>query len=468
MGKDAAADMAGGIDDSPGERTRDDSLAARLTGLSDVLPAAILILGFAAVSFIAFRGQGSADITALWLAGDFFAQGRPDLVYPADTTVFTLIAPREWYGAMAARGLPGDVFPFLYPPLWAWAMARIASIADLGAVRDIASALNPLLLGGCMVLAHRIARPPLALATWVAFALVCAMFSATGLVAIIQNQPQILVSFLVLLAIERSERGAPRAAGAVLALAAALKLYPALLVLVWLRAGNRAAARAFLLTGALLAALSVALAGWPLHAEFLRLTHVLSQTGMATKWSYGLDRMIGEIFLHDRFRFIETPGYAPAGTVATGWQVFLKPAALVWTMGAAQVAAVAACAEGLRRTETPTARAAVWAALLTALAFLGPIGWIYYYIAPMAFAPLLMLGTAPFRGLAVIALLCLGMAAPLWYTTITDTGPFAARNLLGGCMALAMGAAFASVWHMSRRAVPGPRSQPRPPPRPPQ
>ena len=44
-----------------------------------------------------------------------------------------------------------------------------------------------------------------------------------------QNQPQILVSFLTVLALERAMRGHERTAGLALAVAAAIKVYPVLL-----------------------------------------------------------------------------------------------------------------------------------------------------------------------------------------------------------------------------------------------
>ncbi|MDX1739050.1 MAG: glycosyltransferase 87 family protein, partial [Alphaproteobacteria bacterium] len=49
--------------------------------------------------------------------------------------------------------------------------------------------------------------------------------------ALRENQPQILVSFLILLAIERERAGWNIAGGAALALAASIKLYPALFAL---------------------------------------------------------------------------------------------------------------------------------------------------------------------------------------------------------------------------------------------
>lgn len=186
--------------------------------------AATLLLAAAFVVFSQslFAAAPSADLRALWLAGQMLAEGRPDLVYPAETGVFTMRPPPEWLTWLEARGHSGEVFPYIYPPLWAW----LAGVTGLSftAMNSAAQIINPALIVAMLLLARRLAAPAMHPAGCLALGLAILATSTIGSIALYQNQPQILVAFLTVLAVERAEHGAPRLAGAALALAAAIKL----------------------------------------------------------------------------------------------------------------------------------------------------------------------------------------------------------------------------------------------------
>ncbi len=387
----------------------------------------------------------SNDLAALWLAGEFLREGRPDLVYPADTALFTMLPPPEWFARQAARGNPGDVFPYLYPPLWAALAAATGRATDLATVRLVAGWLNPALLAGCLILAHRIARPRVAQEIWLIAGLAFLMLTSVGLIALGQDQPQILVAFLTLLAIERSEAGAPRTAGAALALAAALKLFPALLAIVWLATGKRRATMAFLLAGTALALASVALAGWPLHRDFLRVIRVVSATGLVTNLSYSFDGLVAQLFLADHVQFIRSPARDPALGIRAGWNVVARPAVVGLIGIGLQAATLAFAIRALRRAREPAARAAAWAAALTFLAFFGPVGWSYYYIAPAAFLPLLIDRFGTLRGLILLALLACPVSIATPGLDIALPGILRPLQLFGAVTMLAMGIVFARL-----------------------
>jgi hypothetical protein len=392
----------------------------------------------------------SADLTALWLAGQFLAEGRPDLVYPADATLFTMLPPPEWFARQAAAGQPGDVFPYLYPPLWAALAANLSPHASLVAVLAVAGWINPALLAGCFILAWRIAGRPLRPDIWLAAGLTFAMFTSVGLIAIGQDQPQILVAFLTLLALERAESGAPHAAGAALALAAAIKLFPALLVIFWLGRDRRAALAAFAVAGAALALLSVALAGWPLHRDFLRIIRAVSATGLVTNLSYSLDATLGQLAYTDRIAFIRSPARDPALGDRAGWNVYAKPAALGLALLAAQIATLALAARALARAAGPATRAAIMAAALTFATLLGPVGWSYYYIAPAAFLPLLLTRFGALSGLAVMVLIALPVCVAMSILNPALPGILRPLQLFGVVAMMVMGAAFLSLARRTR------------------
>jgi alpha-1,2-mannosyltransferase len=401
----------------------------------------VVILVFLALChFLIIRA--SADLTALWLAGEFLRDGRPDLVYPADTTVFTMLPPPEWFTRQAGRGIAGDVFPYLYPPLWAVLAARLAAVSDLSSVLSVAKWLNPLLLAGCLILAHRIARPRIRQDVWLLTGLALYMFTSLGLIAIGQDQPQILVAFLTLLAIERAEAGSAKSAGAVLALAAAIKLFPALLAIIWLFAGNRRAVLSFAVAGALLGGMSVLLAGWPLHLDFLRMIRVVSGTALVTNLSYSFDGLIGQVLLSDQVQFIRSPARDPAMGIMAGWNVIPKPAVVGILALTAQGLAVILAVRALRLTADQGPRAAIWAATLTFLAFFGPVGWSYYYIAPAAFLPLLLVRFGIMRGLLILVMLASAISIATPFIDFALPGILRPLQLIGAVVILCMGAIF--------------------------
>jgi len=109
--------------------------------------------------------------------------------------------------------------------------------------------------------------------------------------------------------VERHRAGAPLTAGAVIALAASIKLYPALLALPFLASGNRRAFGSFVVIGASLGGLSIALAGWPLHSLFLAEVGRISGTVMSTIHTYSFDAIIGQMFFADQMQMIHDPNF---------------------------------------------------------------------------------------------------------------------------------------------------------------
>ena len=368
----------------------------------------VLVIGtFAIVCYLLFSGAGSADLSAVWLAGGQIAAGHPELVYPPDTTVFTMLPPPEWTPMARAEGMEGDIFPYIYPPIWAQLAAYLHGVTDRAGVMAAASLLNPVLMAMCLVLAHRIAAPRMGAAAWTAAGLVFLSLTSVGLIALGQNQPQILVAFLVLLAIERAESGAPVAAGIALAFAAAVKGYPAILALVWLLTGHRRAVLTFALTGAALGGLSVALAGWPLHRAFLHASGLVAGTGLMNNLSYTIDAALGNTVFADRVQFIASPFRDQSLGFRAGWKLYEKPGWAVIMGLILQVGILTWMAMALRTASDRPRRGAIWAAGLTFATLVAPVGWSYYYLAPAAFLPLAFARWGLARGLGLLIALAL-------------------------------------------------------------
>ena len=194
-----------------------------------VAAALLLVLCAWAVGFMWDRHP--ADLSALYLARHMVASGQADLVYAAPKGFFGAVPP-DWGPALAALGLAGEeVLAYVYPPLWAVLLAPVTEALSPAAFFRAAAVLEMALLAASVLLAWRLARGwAMPLWGWLMLSAALLAGSAISFQAVTQLQPQIVVVFLVLLAFERDAEERPVQAGAVLALAAALKLAPAALV----------------------------------------------------------------------------------------------------------------------------------------------------------------------------------------------------------------------------------------------
>lgn len=419
---------------------------ARPLASRDALATAVVALSFLVICAVYFGAGASADLRAIWMAGRALAEGHPDLVYPTDSGYFTMLPPEDWLTRLTAEGYSGEVFPYLYPPLWAWLMSLIAGSVRFEVVQAVASVLNPLMMVGLILTAWRLAAPRLAAAQYLAIAVVVMLISAIGSLALYQNQPQILVAFLTVLAIERSERGHEVTGGAILALAAALKILPAVFVLLLLAAGRRRAVGAFLVAGAALALLSVAVAGWPLHQRFLALLGVISNSAMLSPIIYTWQSVIAQTLFADQLHWVIARPVNPVETSSYGWAVVEMPRGFAFGCKLVQAAALGALFLRFRATGDTRDRALLWPAAFGIMSVLGPIAWCYHYLAMAAFAPCLIDRLGLRRGLSLLAVVVV-LASPWIASWLLEGHRFAfdhsrLRQALGTVAMTALALAF--------------------------
>lgn len=369
-----------------------------------------LVFGFTVLSIWRFWGSHSPDLLATWLAGHFYGQGALDQVYPGDTRLFTMLPPDRWWPYLQTQGWDKSVFPFVYPPLWAALASVITPFVSMEGFRLGASLINPALMALMVVLAGRaMGQRDRALFIFTAVGLAIMWLTLPGGVALEQNQPQVLVSFLLVLAIERDRAGAHTTAGAALAFAAAIKLYPALIALLWLASGRNRSTLSFVIAGALLAGLSVALAGWPLHSAFLHQISVIKDSVLLTAFTYGLDPTLAQIFAPDSLEFIAGLDNSPAAQSARGWTVMAKPP--LWSI-ASTAALLALMLFGTIHLRRNDPNAAIWAALLAGIALISPLSWGYHYLPALAFAPAVVAGFGPRWGGFLLAIILAPISTP--------------------------------------------------------
>lgn len=380
------------------------SPALRLAGLIALLAFVLVVVRFG-------PAVPSRDLMALWLAAKAVAAGDPGSVYPPLSPLFEMRPPIDWFAQARDVGRPGEVYPYLYPPLWAWLLAPVTRWLDFGTVAAGAFLLNSLMLLTAPLVALRLALGGRtgewghAAGAALAFGLALLLLTRIGPVALLQGQPQIAVAFLVLLGLERDRNGHPLAGGVAMGLAIALKLSPLPLALIWLVAGRWRAFGATAVTGGVLGLASVGLAGWAPHAQFLAELRAIDHTMLVSSAAYSLDVLAaalgwgagGQLISSLPAEITDPTIVGAAAAPQLGWLVMPKPPLYGLAQRVILIALVLGTGLALRRLDDPARRAALWSAAMTAIAFFGPIGWVYYYIAPAALAPAVLL-CLPRRG----------------------------------------------------------------------
>ncbi|MEM9973483.1 MAG: glycosyltransferase 87 family protein [Pseudomonadota bacterium] len=404
--------------------------------------------------------RGSPDLEATWIAAAFFAAGDYGNVYPPPGPLFTMQPPEAWLPLLEGPGAVREMFPYVYPPLWAALVAEALPYAPFSRAEPLATALNAALLVAIPVLAWRAARSPIPLAIWLMVAGAAMITTHVGFIAIKQNQPQILVSFLMVLAIERSRAEAPIAAGAALACAAAIKGYPALFAMLWLAGGNWRAVMAFAGFGGTLAAASIALAGWPLHAAFLAQLKSISATLLYTPISYNLNGIAIAFLEGGSFQFVESARAAASGQTS-GWHVAQKPPAWILATGTGTALTLGWLAIAYRHASAGARHTLLWPLAIGTIALLAPLTWSYHYLPMFAFLPALLTTFGARRGAILLIVLLLPLQATVLPHYIDAQFVKNPTQFLGSVAMAGLVLAFL-IAHLAPRHLPTPAAKPEP------
>ena len=275
-----------------------------MTDRMDKILGIVILGGFAALMLFRFWGRWPIDLSALYFAAYFFDEGAYDLIYAPDGLALWGEAYVEWRELARTQGYESDLLPaYLYPPIWAavlgpWVKSvPFVSFANVFLVAFVGSVV------GMIVMSYAIARQ-IADALGVRavyFALFCSIgaliagYSSIGSISFQLGQVQIIVSFLLVLSLYLLSLGKDISAGTVLALAAAIKLMPAMLAVLFIMERRWRALGAFVVAGALLAGLSVSVAGWPLHQGLLERIGNLSSQVSISRLSVGIETVLSHI-----------------------------------------------------------------------------------------------------------------------------------------------------------------------------
>lgn len=354
--------------------------AGRVNPARDRQASVILLTLWTVVTIWQQWGHWAEDLSAVYIAAALWRSGQPDLIYAAPPGFFGGVAA-SWLPVMEAIGIGQESsFPYVYPPLWAALAAPLTGVLSVHGFFNALTLVQVPLLAGSVLLAARILKPVvMPLWLWTVLGLLVLNLSIQSHVALWHNQPTITVTFLTLLAFERLGAGRPITAGLTLALAAAIKLTPSAFVLIFLIDRQHRAIAAFVIAGAALAGLSLALAGWPMHQAFLDSLRQVSSSGLLVEINVSLRTAL--LALGSAIGIFEPVDF-------TAPHIYRNPP--LWLGPAVTLAGLILIALFLRALATlpgPARRGIGLFALSILLSLFGPLGWQHYYLLPMLLLP---------------------------------------------------------------------------------
>ncbi|HZE88120.1 MAG TPA: glycosyltransferase family 87 protein [Verrucomicrobiae bacterium] len=317
------------------------------------------------------------DFKAYAAGATALAAGRPDMLYPDPATLNLGVLPDQpWVKFAMDHGIPHPS-AYIYPPFLAVVLRPLAALPYHRA-NQVWFLLNAALFAasvGLLVTWRRGAVAPEA-AGAIAFA---SMNFYPTFRALQCGQVGMILLFLTAAALWSLERERDGLAGTAIAIAAAIKLTPAILIAFFFLAGRHRAGRASLVAGTACAAVSIAGAGFDNHVVFLRDFLPTLSRGAATFANQSLTGFLARLATGatmNAYEFLEGPPWLGAASRASSAAVLLASLAL-----GARAARRGRTAEGLSLV--------VLGSLLAS-----PISWEHHFIAALVpIAVLLVLAT---------------------------------------------------------------------------
>ncbi len=385
------------------------ALPGRLTGASTDLGVTMAILAaWVGLTLVGQWGNWPGDLAAVYVAGWFWDHGQPGLIYALPKGFFGGTPP-EWAGLMAQIAPPeADAYAYIYPPVWAALAAPLTRALSAMEFFNLVALIQVPMLAASLWLGLRLSdvagpgRSPRW--PWVIGMLLVLQLSAPMAIALYQNQPTITVTFLTLLAFDRLWAHQPRLAGGLLALAAAIKLTPALFAILFLTTGQRRAFVSFCVTGVGLAAFNLGLTGMAANLQFIR------TLSLASEYS-----LLSSVNLSLRAALEAAAAALGHGQTDLGLTNTLNVTSHLWISLVSAALLIAVPVLMARRLAPLTEKARQGAFLLTfavAVNLFGPVGWQHYFLLPMFLAPSLF-AVIP-AGVAALIVIALSAIMSLW------------------------------------------------------
>lgn len=342
----------------------------------------VIALGWAVLVTVQNWNGWAMDATALYMAGKSYGAEIWSLVYDDTPLTFYKEAPEQW-AAWRPEGTwdHPDFTPFLYPPIWAALMAGLSEVISLVTFFRLVLLTNVAATLAMIWMLWKLVAPRQMDATlWTLLSVIFLTISASGIASYQLGQLQPMVYAMVVGAMLALSRGRDVTAGGLLALAAAIKLTPALFVVILVMEKRWRALMAFALVGGGLGALSILIAGWPLHAAFLNKISVLDAHTLFAPILISLELCLTQI--SEMVRGVAVQDFSdPRSIPDLPW--------VTWVVRATLVAGLVAIWAATRSLSEPPR---LWLRLLAMVLLTtvtGPLGWVHYMLLPMLMLPAL-------------------------------------------------------------------------------
>jgi len=337
-----------------------------------VLGSVLFGVMFVMFGMLAANGLNPEDIASPYLGGWFFEHGAQADIYGfPPKEMFSGMIPQTWLEAAKQADIPANtLYPFVYPPIWAALLGPVTKVISFTAFSKLVYLVHFILIYLSMVLAWRLSGRPGVFIAW-AMVVSAYIFSALpSISALAQNQPQILVVFLLLLGLERLAAGHSMSAGVILALAATLKITPVLLIVLFIVKKDWRGFWAMVATGAAVIVASFSLAGIDLHLAYLAYVADMGNVAFISKFNWSFASSLYQLSA-------ESMSY-PLGAVGVNYTADLPPWISVLSTGLLLLGVV----YWLIRVHRAPARLRpiVYAIFFIWIGFFGPLGWPYYYL----------------------------------------------------------------------------------------
>jgi hypothetical protein len=371
-----------------------------------------------------------ADLAPLVIAARLVARGQIAAIYAYDPGYVDMFDQDLWIAAAEAVGYSDPrYYLYLYPPLWAALLAPLACGAPFTPIFWIAGTLNLAAIGLAVIIAAAQWNRPMLRPLPLLFCLSALCLSYPVFKTVLLGQVQPLVVLLVVVAIAASQRERPAIAGSALALAAAIKLVPALVAVYWLFNRRRDCAAWFAVAGTALAIASVLVAGWSAHLAFVQ---ALGRMGAG--YAAGLDNQALVAWLAEAVQGTEILRTIPIRPVP----IWARAVVLLLALSS-----IAALIRSAPRDRAAEALAVFGVFLIATIA--SPFAWLHYFFCLAV--PLVILArdvAARFAGIAIATLLSLPTLMYVMKNELSRASPLTWGGAIGSVVVLALSAA--AIW----------------------
>lgn len=235
------------------------------------LQVGLVLILFAVVSFIRHYGVRGSDLAPSYLGCRVLAAGDAGHLYAHDPILFNHVYDPAWTAAEIRSGMGADYNtpPYVQTPLWAWSLKPICTRMAFPRFARLFLALMLLCFAATLWLVARYWTPRLFHPAWIA--LICIGLYLTEAFQYSLSLVQTHIFFVLLMVAAMTLAAKKRGvwAGLLLAVAAAVKITPGLLLLYWLARRQWKAAASFGVASAAIVAITAAVAGPTVFMAYL-------------------------------------------------------------------------------------------------------------------------------------------------------------------------------------------------------